>query len=69
VIRRSKVPDMPGLPESVALFMHNTRSTLTFETPSEFSLANRVRAHKMFLQTVTAELKPPVARRGGRRPA
>lgn len=56
VIRRKKVPDMPGLPESVALFMHNTKKTLTFETPSEFSLADRVNTHKAFLQSVTADL-------------
>lgn len=56
VIRRKKVPDMPGLPEAIALFMHNTRNTLTFETPSEFSLADRVRTHVKFLESVTAGL-------------
>ena len=54
VIRRTRIPDLPGLPEPVALFMHNTETALTFETPSEFSLADRVRAHKAFLQSVTA---------------
>jgi hypothetical protein len=56
VIRRKKVPELPGLPEAIALFMHNTKSTLTFETPSEFSLADRVGAHKAFLQSITAEM-------------
>jgi len=54
VIRRKRVPDLPGLPEAVALYLHNTQSTLTFETPSEFSLADRVAAHKAFLTSVTA---------------
>ncbi len=52
VIRRKKIPELPGLPEAVALFMHNTSSTLTFETPSEYSLSDRVRAHKAFIQSV-----------------
>jgi murein peptide amidase A len=54
LIRRKRVPNLPGLPESIALFFHNTDSTLTFETPSEFSLADRVAAHKAFLTAVTA---------------
>lgn len=51
VIRRRRVPDLPGLPEAIALYLHNTERTLTFETPSEFSLADRVRAHKAFIRT------------------
>ena len=52
VIQRSRVPDLPGLPEAVALYMHNTPVTLTFETPSEFSLAERVAAHRAFVEAV-----------------
>lgn len=54
VIRRKRIPNLPGLPEAVALHLHNTAVTLTFETPSEYSLADRVKTHKAFLRAITA---------------
>lgn len=56
VIRRKRVPDLPGLPEAIALYLHNTRHTLTFETPSEFCLADRVRAHKAFIGSLATDV-------------
>ena len=52
VIRRKvvRVPDLPGLPEALVLFEEHTDHSLTFETPSEFSLYRRVLAHKAFLE-------------------
>ena len=52
VIQRRRVPSLPGLPEAVALYMHSTTCTLTFETPSVFSLTDRVAAHSAFLDAV-----------------
>jgi hypothetical protein len=56
IIRRKRIPDLPGLPEAIALYLHNTDRTLTFETPSEFSLSDRVAAHKAFIESVVRGL-------------
>jgi murein peptide amidase A len=48
-LRRRKPPDLPGMPEAVALYMHSTDHTMTFETPSEHSLADRIGAHRAFI--------------------
>ena len=39
-----------GVPEAIYLRMHHARFALTFETPSEFSLWDRVRAQRRFLE-------------------
>ena len=39
-----------GVPEAIYLRMHHVRFALTFETPSEFSLWKRVRAHRRFVE-------------------
>lgn len=50
VIRRSRIPrDLPGLPEAVILWRLGCPRTLTFETPSEAALGDRVRAHAAFI--------------------
>lgn len=50
IVRRTRgVPRLEGMPEAVILFAERGSATLTFETPSEFSLYARVRAHKEFL--------------------
>jgi hypothetical protein len=41
-----------GMPEAIYLHFHHARTALTFETPSEFSLYERVRAHGAFLDGV-----------------
>ena len=38
-----------GLPEAIYLRLHHSEHAITFETPSEFSLFDRVRAHKHLL--------------------
>jgi hypothetical protein len=55
VIRRSKLPpNFPGMPEAFVLWQLGCPITLTFETPSEFSLDDRVAAQAAF---VAAALK------------
>ncbi len=43
-----------GYPEAIYLALHHTDCALTFETPSEFSLTDRVTAHRRFLEEVVA---------------
>lgn len=51
VIRREKAPEeMPGLPEAIVLYQAGCPLSLTFETPSEFSLDDRVEAQSRFIQ-------------------
>lgn len=50
IIRPRRIPALLGLPESVALFRQGVRRTLTFETPSEFSLAVRARAQARLVE-------------------
>lgn len=53
VIRRKKVPiHLPGLPEAIVLHQLGCHVTLTFETPSEFALDDRVRAQMEFVNAV-----------------
>jgi hypothetical protein len=54
LIRRAALPVMEGWPEAFALHAHWAWQVLTFETPSEFSLFHRVRAHAAFLRAVEA---------------
>ena len=50
IVRRTRrVPKLEGMPEAVTLFAEQGSATLTFETPSEFALFDRVRAHKAFV--------------------
>ncbi len=50
IIRRRRLPMVENLPEAVILYQSGTSCTLTFETPSEFSLAIRTRAHARLIQ-------------------
>lgn len=43
-----------GMPEAIYLRMHHAQVALTFETPSEFSLYDRVRAQRRFLEAAVA---------------
>jgi hypothetical protein len=48
--QRLDLRNIPGLPEAVFLFTDRLADrTLTFETPSEFCLTDRITAHKRFL--------------------
>jgi len=49
-IKRASLPKMEGAPEAFALYRKYSRSTITYETPSEFSLYRRVCAHARFLR-------------------
>ncbi len=48
---RRVAPDMPGLPEAIALHHLGAPVSLTFESPSEFSLMDRVAVQKKFIQS------------------
>lgn len=51
VIRRRTLPThLPGMPEAVELHQRGCPLTVTFETPSEFDLDTRVRAHVRFIE-------------------
>lgn len=52
IIRRRHLPMVADLPEAVILYQQGTRCTLTFETPSEYSLAVRVFAHVRLLEGI-----------------
>lgn len=55
VIRRRKLPsNLPGMPEAIELFLRGCPITLTFETPSEFSLDARIDAHRAFIAAAVA---------------
>ena len=43
------MPKLEGMPEAVTLFAEQGGAALTFETPSEFSLFDRVQAHRTFV--------------------
>ena len=48
--QRIDLRNVPGMPEAVFFYTSNlAEQTLTFETPSEFSLSDRITAHKRFL--------------------
>jgi protein MpaA len=62
VIQRKKSPrGLPGMPEAVMLYELGCGVSLTFETPSEFDLSERVKAHGRFID---AALKVTPKREG-----
>ncbi|HSJ03376.1 MAG: M14 family metallocarboxypeptidase [Verrucomicrobium sp.] len=50
VVRR-RLPDMPGHPEALVLHWRGAPLTLTFESPSEFALHDRIEVQKTFIQS------------------
>ncbi|MFN0127038.1 MAG: M14 family metallocarboxypeptidase [Verrucomicrobiales bacterium] len=57
LIRRTVPPrDLPGHPEAIALHLNYAEHNLTFETPSEFCLHDRVLAHRAFLHATIEEM-------------
>lgn len=53
IVRRTRgIPKLDGMPEAVTLFAEQGGVTLTFETPSEFSLHDRVAAQKCFIDAL-----------------
>ncbi|WP_050029849.1 M14 family metallocarboxypeptidase [Verrucomicrobium sp. BvORR034] len=51
LIVRRVLPEMPGHPEAIVLHLMGTPLTLTFESPSEFSLHDRIEAQKTFIRS------------------
>lgn len=52
LIRRKKMPThLPGMPEAIELHLRGCPLTFTFETPSEFSLDDRVATQMRFIST------------------
>jgi len=49
--RRNVPPDLPGMPETIAIFDLGAPVAMTFESPSEFSLTERVNVQKQFIQS------------------
>jgi protein MpaA len=44
-----------GLPEAIYLHFHHSDATLTIETPSEFSLHDRIHAHSLAIDSLVAD--------------
>lgn len=62
VIHRRRAPrGLEGLPEAFVLYQMGCPLSLTFETPSEFALTDRVAAHKRFIDAAIKQA--PMARR------
>lgn len=51
LIVRRILPEMPGHPEAIVLHLMGAPLTLTFESPSEFALHDRIEAQKTFIQS------------------
>lgn len=51
LIRRRVPPEMAGQPEAIVLHLLGAPITLTFESPSEFSIAERIAVQKRFLES------------------
>ncbi len=50
LINRKRLPkDLPGLPEAIVLYQMGVPISLTFESPSEFSLLERIAVQKQFI--------------------
>ncbi|MBK8091168.1 MAG: M14 family metallocarboxypeptidase [Verrucomicrobiaceae bacterium] len=59
VIRRKKLPThLPGMPEAIELHLRGCPITLTFETPSELALHDRIDCQHAFIQTALQQLCP-----------
>jgi murein peptide amidase A len=57
IIRRKNIPThLPGMPEAIELYLRGCPLTLTFETPSEFSLDARIAAHLRFIHSTLTEV-------------
>ena len=55
-LRRANLRNIPFYPEAIYLYEHHGSHCLTFETPSEFSLARRVRAHVLLIEACVQRL-------------
>ena len=55
--RRIPLEDVTIYPEALCLYPQHARRFLTFETPSEFSLADRVQAHILLIEECVRRLQ------------
>lgn len=51
IVRRRLSKKIPGLPEAIALYHLGAPVALTFESPSEFSLTDRISVQKRFVES------------------
>ena len=56
------INDVPLVPEALYLRLRHTDRVVTFETPSEFGLAGRVRAHVRMIQACVQRLARPAVK-------
>jgi hypothetical protein len=63
--RKIPLDRIPQMPEALYLYLHHTEHACTFETPSEFGLAHRVRAHVSVIEACLRQLgaKSPARKR------
>jgi len=54
LLLRRRPPNMPDEPESITLHREHTDMSITFETPSNFSIYHRVRAHQAAIDTAVS---------------
>jgi hypothetical protein len=52
LIQPRRIPrDLPGMPEAIVLYQMGAMVTITFESPSEFSLEDRIAVQKKFIES------------------
>jgi protein MpaA len=56
-LRRANLARFPLHPEAIYLHLHHGSHMMTFETPSEFSLARRVQAHVLLIEECIRRLQ------------
>jgi protein MpaA len=56
-LRRANMARFPLHPEAIYLHLHHGSHVMTFETPSEFSLAQRVQAHVLLIEECVRRLE------------
>ena len=56
LLRRAGLERIPFFPEAIHLYPTHAPHVITFETPSEFSLARRVRAHVLLVEECVRRL-------------
>ena len=65
MIRRRQFERIPLHPENIYFHLHgHTEHSLTFETPSEFSLTRRVQAHVLLIEECVKRLSAKTPRNG-----
>ncbi len=55
-LRRRGLENIPFHPEAIHLYLRHSPHVITFETPSEFGLARRVRAHVLLVEECVRRL-------------